>query len=93
MRFPRPPASRAGRAAAFGSSPFKAMATTLAPTAEIPAASSFTYPEPQGRRHHCSSRSSGSAAKPVKKMRFVPAEKAFAIAPLLAGTRLHRLLI
>jgi hypothetical protein len=41
----------------------------------------------KGGAHPCEQQFFGRRGKPVKKMRFVPAEKAFAIARKLQGTR------
>jgi hypothetical protein len=66
----------------------KAMATPSAPSCEIRRVIVHFYPDGlKGGAHPCEQRFFGKRGKPVKKMRFVPAEKAFAIARKLQGTR------
>jgi hypothetical protein len=46
------------------------------------------YPEGiKGGAHPCQQQFFGRRGKPVKKMRFVPAEKAFSIAKAMQGTK------
>jgi len=60
----------------------------LPPAANSAASSVHIYPDRiRGGLHQCEQQFFGRRGKPVKKMRFVPAEKAFAIARKLQGTR------
>ena len=64
------------------------MATPSAPSCEIRRVIVHFYPDGiKGGAHPCEQRFFGKRGKPVKKIRFVPAEKAFAIARKLQGTR------
>jgi hypothetical protein len=64
------------------------MATPSAPSCEIRRVIVHFYPDGmKGGAHPCEQRFFGKRCKPVKKIRFVPAEKAFAIARKLQGTR------
>jgi hypothetical protein len=72
------------------------MATPSAPSYEIRSVIVHFYPVAagfceavgiKGGAHPCEQQFFGRRGKPVKKIRFVPAEKAFAIARKLQGTR------
>jgi len=64
------------------------MSSQQAPACEIRRVIVHFYPDGiKGGAHPCEQRFFGKRGKPVKKMRFVPAEKAFAIASKLQGTR------
>jgi hypothetical protein len=72
------------------------MASPSAPSCEIRRVIVHFYPVAEGfceavgikgGGHDCEQRFFGKRGKPVKKMRFVPAEKAFAIARKLQSTR------
>ncbi|APD49141.1 MULTISPECIES: hypothetical protein [unclassified Synechococcus] len=64
------------------------MASLQAPSCEIRRVIVHFYPEGiKGGAHSFEQQFFGKRGKPVKKMRFVPAEKAFAIARSLQGTK------
>lgn len=64
------------------------MAASSAPSCEIRRVVVHFYPEGiKGGAHPCQQQFFGRRGKPVKKMRFVPAEKAFSIAKAMQGTK------
>jgi hypothetical protein len=80
---------KAARAALLHQVPhIKAMATPSAPSCQIRRVIVHFYPDGlKGGAHPCEQRFFGKRGKPVKKIRFVTAEKAFAITRKLQGTR------
>ena len=84
-----PPLPSPARAASSeGSLAIHPMAVPSGPSCEIRRVVVHFYPEGlKGGAHPCEQRFFGKRGKPVKKIRFVPAEKAFAIARKLQGTR------
>jgi hypothetical protein len=64
------------------------MAASSAPSCEIRRVVVHFYPEGiKGGAHPCQQQFFGRRGKLVKKMRFVPAEKAFSIAKAMQGTK------
>ncbi len=64
------------------------MATSFGPSCEIRRVIVHFYPDGmKGGGHDCEQRFIGRRGKPVKKMRFVPADRAFAIARQLQGAK------
>jgi hypothetical protein len=64
------------------------MAAPSGPSSEIRRVVVHFYPDGlKGGAHPVEQQFFGKRGKPVKKMRFVPAEKAFAIAQKLQGTK------
>ena len=64
------------------------MAVISFPCCEIRRVVVHFYPEGiKGGAHPCEQQFFGRRGKPVKKMRFVPAEKAFSIAKAMQGTK------
>ncbi len=64
------------------------MAASSAPSCEIRRVVVHFYPAGlKGGAHPCEQQFFGRRGKPVKKMRFVPAEKAFSMAKAMQGTK------